>query len=450
MRFTAPLFATLALLAPPLAAQDAAPPAGVSAGDDPIEITLGEGVFSSLVIAVPPMPTPQSVATPAGDTGELGTKVADVVREDLRNTGLFSPATTRRITYGEVTSPNYPSWRQLGAQALVQGYVRAEGDGQITVGCYVYDVTTGAEVTRAGFKVAPRDWRRAAHRCADTVYGRLTGEGQYFDSQIVYVSETGPKANRIKRIAVMDQDGANHRFLTNGQNIVLNPRFSPDGSKIAYMSYDGRRPRIYVLDVATGAQRMVVDTPYTTFAPRFSPDGNTVLFSMAVNGNTDIYSVSAAGGSEPRRLTTAPGIDVGGSFSPDGRRIVFESDRSGGQQLYVMDASGGNERRISFGAGRHATPEWSPRGDLIAFTRTGGTFRIGVMRADGSGERLLTDSWQDEAPTWSPNGRVIQFFRTRRGSGEAELWSVDVTGVNERQLNLPLNGSDPAWGAVRD
>ena len=446
----ATLLTPLLLAAAPALAQDQVPPAGPPAGEDPIEITLGEGVFSSLVIAVPPMPTPAVTSTPAGSTDELGGKVADVVREDLRNTGLFSPATTRRITMDEVTAPQYPGWRSLGAQALVQGYVRAEGAGQVTVGCYLYDVATGQELARNGYRVQPRDWRRAAHRCADSVYARLTGEGEYFDSQVVYVSETGPKANRIKRIAVMDQDGANHRFLTNGQNIVLNPRFSPDGSKIAYMSYDGSHPRIYVLDVSSGQQRVVVDTPYTTFAPRFSPDGGTVLFSMAVNGNTDIYSVSAAGGGTPRRLTDAPGIDVGGSYSPDGRRIVFESDRSGGQQLYVMDANGGPARRISFGAGRHATPEWSPRGDLIAFTRTSGNFRIGVIRPDGSGERLLTDSWQDEAPTWSPNGRVIQFFRTRRGSGEAELWSVDLTGVNERKLDLPLNGSDPAWGAVRD
>ena len=416
----------------------------------PRETVTADATVSSTIIAVPDLVTPQAVATAAGSTDALGRQVAEVVREDLRRSGLFSPATTRPITLAEVTAPNYPGWRSLGAQALLQGYVRAEGDGQVTVGCYVYDVGTGAELARNGYRVAPRDWRRAAHRCADSVYARLTGEGEYFDSQIVYVSETGPKANRIKRIAVMDQDGANHRFLTNGQNTVLNPRFSPDGSKIVYMSYDGRRPRLYVLDVATGAQRVVVDEPYTTFAPRFSPDGQTVLFSMAVNGNTDIYSVGAAGGGTPRRLTTAPGIEVGGSYSPDGRSIVFESDRSGGQQLYVMDADGGNQRRISFGAGRHATPEWSPRGDLIAFTRTSGNFRIGVMRPDGSGERLLTDSWQDEAPTWSPNGRVIQFFRTRRGSGEAELWSVDLTGVNERQLNLPLNGSDPAWGAVRN
>lgn len=427
-------------------------PAAAAAQDvpasEPRETVTGDLSASSTIIAVPDLPTPQTVSTPAGSTDALGRNVAEVVREDLRRSGLFSPTTTRPITMDEVTAPQYPGWRSLGAQALVQGYVRADGGDQITVGCYVYDVGTGQELARNGYRVAPRDWRRAAHRCADSVYARLTGEGEYFDSQIVYVSETGPKANRIKRIAVMDQDGANHRFLTNGQNIVLNPRFSPDGAKVAYMSYDGNNPRIYVLDVASGAQRVVVDTPYTTFAPRFSPDGNTVLFSMAVNGNTDIYAVPVSGG-QYRRLTTAPGIDVGGSFSPDGSRIVFESDRSGGQQLYVMDADGGNQRRISFGAGRHATPEWSPRGDLIAFTRTSGNFRIGVLRPDGSGERLLTDSWQDEAPTWSPNGRVIQFFRTRRGSGEAELWSVDITGVNERQLNLPLSGSDPAWGAVR-
>jgi TolB protein len=295
--------------------------------------------------------------------------------------------------------------------------------------------------------VTPAYWRRAAHKCADTVYTRLTGEGPYFDSRVVYVSETGSKARRIKRLAIMDQDGANHRFLTNGQSIVLTPRFAPNQQTITYMSFENDRPRVYVYNVGTGQRRLLVDQPNLTFAPRFSPDGRYVLFSMAVAGNTDIYRVSAAGGA-PQRLTTSPGIDTGGSYSPDGSRIVFESDRSGTQQLYVMNADGSNQQRITFGGGRYATPVWSPKGDLIAFTKVAGAFRIGVMRPDGGGEKLLTNAWQDEGPTWSPNGRVILFFRTGQGSGKADLWSVDLTGVNERRLPTPLDGSDPAWGPL--
>jgi TolB protein len=247
----------------------------------------------------------------------------------------------------------------------------------------------------------------------------------------------------------MDSDGANHRFLTNGQSVVLTPRFSPDYKQIVYLSYIGNRPRIYIYDIGTGRQRVVTESANQTFAPRFSPDGRWILYSMAVGGNTDIYRISAAGGGRPQRLTDAPGIDIGGSYSPDGSRIVFESDRSGSQQLYVMNADGSGQRRISFGGGRYATPEWSPRGDLIAFTKLAGNFRVGVMSPDGGAERLLTNSWQDEAPSWSPNGRVIQFFRTSQGrGGRSSVWQVDLTGSNERRIPTPLDGSDPAWGPI--
>ena len=405
----------------------------------------------TMTIAVPVMPTPETVATPAGATDALGRQVAEVVANDLRGSGLFKPvgpSGVRAIAFSEVTAPQYESWGSAGAQALVQGFVRAAADGQITVGCYLYDVALKSELTRQGYVVAPRDWRRAAHKCADAIYSRLSGESPFFDSRIAYIAESGPKDHRIKRLAIMDSDGANHRFLTNGQSIVLTPRFSPDYKQIVYLSYVGNRPRIYIYDIGTGRQRLVTESGNQTFAPRFSPDGRFLLYSMSVNGNTDIYRVSASGG-QPQRLTDSPAIDVGGSYSPDGSRIVFESDRSGKQQLYVMNADGSNPRRISFGGGGYATPEWSPRGDLIAFTRLAGNFRIGVMNPDGGGERLLTNSWQDEAPTWSPNGRVIQFFRTSQGaSGKSSVWQVDLTGVNERRIPTPLDGSDPAWGPI--
>ena len=417
-----------------------------------VDVEGGVQPGAQLSIAIPVMPAAAVVQTPAGSTDALGRQLADIVGNDLRNSGLFtplSPGSLRAPSFPEVTAPAYPYWGGTGAQALVQGFVRANGDGTLTVGCYLYDVSSQTQLTRAGFVVPPSDWRRAGHKCADTVYARLTGEGTYFDSRVVYVSETGPKDRRIKRLAIMDQDGANHRFLTNGQSIVLTPRFAPNQQSIVYMSYVGRTPAIYVYDIGTGKQRLVVQNAATTFAPRFSPDGRNILFSMARNGNTDLYRVSAGGGS-PQQLTNSPGIDTGGSYSPDGSRIVFESDRSGGQQLYVMNADGSNQQRISFGGGRYATPAWSPRGDLIAFTRLGGGFRIGVMTPTGGGERLLTDDWQDEGPSWAPNGRVITFLRSGRGrSGKADLWMVDLTGVNERRIPTPLDGSDPAWGPIR-
>jgi TolB protein len=392
------------------------------------------------------------VDTPAGTTDALGRQLADIVANDLRNSGLFSPLSPgqlRPVTFGEVNTPQFDYWGGTGAQALVQGFVRANGDGSLTVGCYLFDVFAKTELARQGFVVSPAEWRRAGHKCADAVYSRLTGEGPYFDSRIVYVSETGPKAKRIKRLAIMDQDGANHRFLTNGQSIVLTPRFAPNQQSIVYMSYLGKIPSIYVYDIGSGRQRLVVQNVATTFAPRFSPDGRWILFSQAQAGNTDLYRVPATGGAA-QRLTTSPGIDTGGSYSPDGSRIVFESDRSGGQQLYVMNADGSNQQRISFGGGRYATPVWSPRGDLIAFTRLSGDFRIGVMNASGGGEKILTNSWQDEGPSWSPNGRAITFFRSGRGgAGKADLWMVDLTGQVERRIPTPLDGSDPAWGPLR-
>ncbi len=416
-----------------------------------LTVDVDNSAADELVIAVPALPTPQSQDTAAGSTAELGGKISDVIVSDLRSSGLFKPIgrnQVRGISYTEVTAPQFPYWSGTNASALIQGFVRANADGKLTVGCYLYDVALQTELTRNGFIVEPGDWRRAAHKCADSIYSRLSGESPFFDSRIAYIAETGPKGNRVKRLAIMDSDGANHRFITNGQATALTPRFSPDYKSIVYLSFLDGNPRIYIYEIGTGRQRLITQSSNPTFAPRWSPDGKWILYSMAIAGNTDIYKVSASGGASPQRLTFSPGIDIGGSFSPDGSRIVFESDRSGSQQLYVMDANGGNERRISFGGGRYATPEWSPRGDLIAFTRIAGNFRIGVMTPSGGGQRLLTDSWQDEAPTWAPNGRVIQFFRTTQGSGKTGIWQVDLTGRNERQLPTPVNGSDPAWGPL--
>jgi TolB protein len=428
----------------------AEPAQATDAQDEDEPIRLGEGVITVVPIAVPPMPTPAAVATPAGNTSALGLQVAQIVASDLRNSNVFTPMGPQglpAVSIPQVTAPDYGFWSGTSAQALVQGAVRANADGTITVGCHLYDLASRSELTRQDLTVPPAQWRRAAHRCADLVYSRLTGEGAMFDSRVVYVAESGPPGRRIKRLAIMDQDGANHRFLTNGQFTALTPRLSPDNRTITYMTYTEEQPRVFVYDLASGRSRPLVADPHMTFAPRFSPDSRQIVFSMAVNGNTDVYRVSTQGG-RPQRLTTTPGIDTGGSFSPDGSRIVFESDRSGGQQLYVMNADGSNQRRISFGGGRYATPSWSPRGNLIAFTKLAGNFRIGVMAADGSGERLLTNGWHDEGPSWAPNGRVLIFFRSAQGSGRGSIWSVDLTGGNERRIPTPLDGSDPAWSAI--
>jgi TolB protein len=443
----------LALVAGPAAAQTrpAGPPVATTQPPAPREAVVGDLGQDQTIVAIPPFATPEARTTPAGETGALGRQVAGIIASNLDGTGLFrplGPAGLRTIGMGEVTAPAFSEWGARSAENLVQGFVRGNNDGTLTVGCYLYDVALGTEMVRQGYVVPPREWRRAAHKCADAIYSRLSGENPFFDSRIAYIAETGPKNRRVKRLAIMDSDGANHRFITNGQSIVLTPRFSPDYKSILYLSYVDKRPRIYVYDVATGRQRLVSESANQTFSPRWSPDGRHILYSMTVGGNTDIYRISAQGG-RPEQLTRDPGIETSASYSPDGRRIAFESDRSGSQQLYVMNADGSGQQRISFGGGAHATPEWSPRGDLIAYTRIGGgQFRIGVMTPSGGGERLLTSSWQDEAPSWAPNGRVLQFFRTNQGSGKTTVWQVDVAGTKERRIQTPVDGSDPAWGPI--
>jgi TolB protein len=446
----------IALMAAPVLAQDAASPPAPAA-EAPAGLTgsvTDESEWQDLGIAIPAFATNADVPTQtnAGSTAALGTALAEVISANLRNNGLFKPsgpAGLPRPAYDQVQAPDFATWSGRSAEMLVHGYVRANGDGQITVGCYLYDVALSQQLAKAGWVVPPADWRRAAHKCADMVYARLSGESPFFDSRIAYIAETGPKNRRMKRLAIMDSDGANHRFITTGAATALTPRFSPDYRSILYLSYLNGSPRIYVYDLESNSQRLITQSTNPTFAPRWSPDGKWILYSMAIGGNTDIYKISASGSGQPVKLTDSPGIDIGGSFSPDGSRIVFESDRSGSQQIYVMNADGTDQRRISFFGGRAATPEWSPRGDQIAFTHIAGNFRIAVMSPGGSELRYLTNSWQDEAPTWSPNGRVIQFFRTERNTGKATIWQVDLTGRNERRLPTPVDGSDPAWGPIR-
>ena len=426
---SAPLFATTAL------AQEQ---------DEP-EL-VGGSVRSNVAIAVPAMP-----AAP-GASDATGRQIAEIIGSDLRSTGAFTPLGPAGIggySVAEANSPVYAEWRRAGATALVAGYIEPRGDGRLTVGCMLYDVAAGRQLARQGYAVSAGDYRSAAHKCADLVYSRLTGEEPFLDTKVVYVAETGPKNNRVKRIAIMDSDGSNHRYLTAGKATVITPRFSPRGDRLVYMSYQGRRPRVYVMDVASGSERLLIPGAALTFAPRFSPDGRNIIFSMASGGNTDIYVVGANGG-EPRRLTSTPGADTSPSYSPDGRRVFFESDRGGTQQLYVMDADGSNQKRISFGGARYASPVWSPKGNLIAFTRIGGgTFRIGVMSPGGGNEKILTNAWQDEGPSWAPNGQFVMFNRTAQGSGSSRLYAVSVDGGRARILPTPLGGSDPSWSPLQ-
>ncbi|HUJ46190.1 MAG TPA: Tol-Pal system beta propeller repeat protein TolB, partial [Rhizomicrobium sp.] len=340
------------------------------------------------------------------------------------------------------------NWRVINAQGLVTGQASAQPDGRIRADFRLWDVYGGEQMLGLQFTTTPENWRRIAHMISDKIYERITGEKGYFDTRIVFISESGPATNRKKRLAVMDEDGANPIFLTNGSYLVLTPRFNPTAQMIAYMSYISGKPRVYLFDLESGRQEMLGNFPNMTFSPRFSPDGNKVAMSLEQGGNSDIYVMDLRTRATTR-LTSDPAIDTAPSYSPDGTQIAFESDRSGSQQIYVMNADGSNQHRISFGSGRNGTPVWSPRGDLIAFTKQDkGIFHVGVMRTDGSGERIITDGWEDEGPTWAPNGRVLMFGRTERGGRGSTVWSVDVTGRNERRVLSPGAASDPAWSPL--
>ncbi|MEL6689076.1 MAG: Tol-Pal system beta propeller repeat protein TolB [Pseudomonadota bacterium] len=419
-----------------------------TAQQGPLRLEITEGVIEPLTFAIPAFEAENDAAR------QLAQDVSRVVASDLSGTGLFReiPATSFIAQRAAFAAPvRFPDWRAINAQAMITGAVAVSG-GQVTVKFRIYDVFSGAELGQGQQLVGTEaGWRRMAHKVADQVYSRITGEAPYFDSRVVFISETGPKGNRRQRVALMDYDGANVQFLTDSSSIVLNPRFSPTGDRILYTSYETGFPQIFMLDVATVGRRSL-DTGDGSmgFAPRFAPNGRTAVYSLEQGGNSDLYTIDLASGAR-QRLTNAPSIETAPSYSPDGRQIVFESDRSGTQQLYVMPANGGEARRISFGEGRYSTPVWSPRGDLIAFTKqTKGRFAIGVMRVDGSEERLLSASPLDEGPTWSPNGRVIMFTRETLGeNGAPSIYSVDITGRNLKRIELPNAASDPAWGPLQ-
>jgi TolB protein len=415
-----------------------------------LRIDITHGKVEPMPIAIP------ALAGAGGNEGQAGQEIAGVVSADLDRSGLFRPLDPRSFIQDVSTSavePRFDDWRQINAQALVTGTVGTQGDGRLRVEFRLWDVFAEQQLTGYGYTTTPQNWRRIAHIIADEIYKRITGEDGYFDTRIVYVAESGPEAKRIKRLAIMDQDGANNRFLTDGRALVLTPRFSPTSQEITYLSYASGTPRVYLFNIDTGQQEAVGDFPGMTFAPRFSPNGNRVIMSRAENGVSNLYALDLRT-RRPTRLTDSQAIDTSPCYSPDGSTIVFNSDRGGSQQLYVMGADGGGARRISFGSGKYGTPVWSPRGDLIAFTKIdGGSFYIGVMRPDGSGERLLTHDFLVEGPTWAPNGRVLMYFRqspsdSRGYGGSVRLYSIDLTGSNQREVTTPQDASDPAWSPL--
>ena len=423
-----------------------------------IEVDITRGNLNPLPIAVSAM----SIDENSRESFEkilkkknIGSEISSVVENNLKTSGLFNPLNKDAFLQAPDIAnvkPRFEDWNLIKAQALITGKV-SFADDKLRVEFRLWDVLAGKEMMALAFTTVPNNWRRVGHIISDKVYERLTGEKGYFDTRIIYVAEDGPKTKRIKKLAIMDQDGANNKFLTLGNELVLTPRFNPTNQMVTYLSYFKNLPRVYLLDIETGMQEVVGDFPGMTFAPRFSPNGKKIIMSFAKDGRSDIYTMDL----ENRiveKITNHPSIDTSPSYSPDGKYICFNSDRSGYQQIYTMKSDGSNIKRISFGKGIYGTPVWSPRGDLIAFTKLHkGKFYIGVMRTDGSGERLLTENFYQEAPSWSPNGRVLIFYREtktdEKGDGfSAKLWSIDLTGYNERMVKTPADGSDPSWSSL--
>ena len=423
-----------------------------------IEVDITRGNLNPLPIAVSPLFVETKSVKNFNNLlkkENIGEEISKVVENNLKSSGLFNPLKKEAFLQKPDIAhlkPRFEDWSLIKAQALITGEVKYENE-KLRVEFRLWDVLAGKEMMALAFTTVPNNWRRVGHIITDKVYQRLTGEKGYFDTRIIYVSEEGPKTNRVKKLAIMDQDGYNTKYLTLGNELVLTPRFNPTNQMVTYLSYFKNLPRVYLLDIETGVQEVVGDFPGMTFAPRFSPDGKKIIMSFAKDGNSDIYTMDL----ENRiveKITNHPSIDTSPSFSPDGKYICFNSDRSGYQQIYVMKSDGTKVKRISFGKGLYGTPVWSPRGDLIAFTKLHkGKFYIGVMRVDGSGERLLTENYYQEAPSWSPNGRVLIFYRETKSDSEgkgfsAKLWSIDLTGYNERMVDTKTDASDPSWSSL--
>lgn len=413
-----------------------------------LEVDITRGNLDPLRIAVP-----EFTAAGVGASG-FKLKIPEIIQANLARSGLFAPIQRGAFIDQRPPvdkAPRFANWRVLNTQALIVGRITVVGSDTLQADFRLWDVFSGRQLTGQQFRTDISNWRRVAHMISDAVYERLTGEKGYFDTRVVFIAESGTKKQRVKRLAIMDQDGANIRFLTNGASLALTPRFSPSSQMVTYMSYETGTPRVYLLNIETGQKEVVGDFPTMTFAPRFSPDGQRIVMSLQEEGRSDIYELDLRT-RQTRRLTFANAIDTAPCYSPKGDRIVFESDRLGGgrKQLFVMNSDGSGVRRISSGPGRYSTPVWSPRGDLIAFTKQlAGRFLIGVMRPDGSGERILTAGFHNEGPTWAPNGRVLMFFRESRDPNSGpKLYTIDLTGYNERVVNTPSYASDPAWSPL--
>jgi TolB protein len=398
--------------------------------------------FKPVTVAVTPF---------AGEEG--GDKIGGVISNDFARSIFLLPVNPSSFpeTIGNLDArPDLDAWKTANAQFVLTGRVLHPDSKHVTAQFRLWDVATGEQVAGEQYTAEAANARRVAHMIADAVFSRVTGEKGFFDSRIVFVDESGPKDKRRKRLAIMDMDGANMKYLGGGEGeaLVVTPRFSPTAKSVAYMSFGAADPKVTLLNLDTMKPEAVGSFPGMTFAPRFSPDGGQIVMSLSDGASANLYAMDLRSRTTTR-LTDTSAIDTSPTYSPDGSQIAFESDRGGSQQIYVMTASGGEAKRISFGEGKYSTPVWSPRGDLIAFTRIrSGSFGIGVMKPDGSDERILVEGFHNEGPTFAANGLYLMFFRDAGGSGGPKIYMTDIYGHGEFLVPTPNYASDPSWGPL--
>jgi TolB protein len=386
----------------------------------------------------------------------LGEDISGVLTNDLEASGLFiAIGKTAFLQASEELTKNGPSmsnWRPLKARFLVYGEVKNAEDGKISISFRLFDVLTGQQMQGLSYNGEKKNWRRMTHIMADSIYGRVTGETGVFDTKIVFIEDmNNDRKNPKKRMMIMDWDGHGAEALTDGKYLVLTPRISSDAQKVAYLSYIQGQPKVYLMDLKTKSSKELGHFPGMTYAPRFSPDNNQIVMSFEKGGSSAVYEMDLKSG-KLLQLTEHRSIDTSPCYSPDGNQIVFVSDRDGPKpQLFIMDRDGSNVRRISFGKGgaRYFQPAWSPRGDLIAFTKqVDGTFYIGVIAPDGSGERLIAEGYLVESPTWSPNGRYIMFSREASLRDKTSVEMIDLTGRNKRRIPTQKGATDGSWSPL--
>ena len=411
-----------------------------------LKVDIIAGDFRPIPIAIQDFEAPAKLKKQA-------TELRDVVVADLKSTGLFriinKNAFPENVRMDDM--PNFANWSMVKAQVLVQAKLYEAEGGKYGLKYYVWDVAGKEQIEAQDLQGSAKSARRLAHIMADGIYERLTGEHGYFDTQIVFIGQSGDIRSPTKRLAIMDSDGYGMRFMSDDRVMVMSPHFSPNMRTIVFLSYRDDDPMVWTLNLNTGEQRRLGKFGGMTFAPRFSPDGTRIALTLAKNGTTNLYEYDIED-KTLRQLTSGDYIDTSPSYSPDGKKLAFNSNRSGSQQLHILDLETMKDKRLSFGNGRYATPAWGPRGDFIAFTKiVDETFYIGIMTPAGKNERILASGWFMEAPSWAPGGRRVVYYETEKmpdGKGrQSHIRSVDIMGQNDYEIKLPdgLSGLEPTW-----